>query len=115
MPRAVVQPILGITVGSFGQDIVFTIVDSTGAAQNVSGYATMTIIAVPPDKRKVVTATASYVVAGADGEVHGSFADGDIDVPGNWDIQIEFLAAGNAERFKTYPGIMDVGEGLRAN
>jgi hypothetical protein len=115
MSRAVVEPILGVTVGSYGQTIVFTVVNEKGVAQDVSGYNTITIVAIPPDRHKIVTAAATYVVAGADGKVQGSFIAGDIDVPGLWEVQIEFLVTPAAELFKTYPGIMDVGEGLRAS
>lgn len=106
------EPLKGIIVGSYGQPYILTVVNDEGVAQDVSGYTTITVVAIPPSKRGAVTDTASYTTNGTDGKVTGAgFADGEIDEPGNWEIQVEFSKTG--ELFKTYKGIMEVGESVR--
>jgi len=107
------EPLKGFVVGSYGQPYILTVINDSGVAQDVSGYTTsITVIAMPPSKKAAVTDTAAYTTDGTDGKITGAgFAEGEIDEPGNWELQIEFFKAG--ELFKTYPAIMEVGEGLR--
>jgi hypothetical protein len=86
-------------------------VDRKGAAQDVSGFTTILVNAMPPDSREAVTATGAYVTDGSDGKVQFSWADGDIDREGNWSIQIEF--AKTDVRALSYLGEMQVGAALK--
>ena len=112
----VIEPIKGIVVGSFGQTIILTVVNDLGVAQDVSGYTLIQAIASSPDRRQAVTRTAAYTVAGADGKVQFSFASGNIDRPGTWDVQILFfnnaVATDATEVAKTYSTTMEVGRAL---
>ena len=110
-----VEPIKGIMVGSFGQEIVLTVINEDGAAQDVSGYGTITVAGLSPDQTKPITATGSYATGnnGTDGKVKFKWASGDIDRKGTWQVQVEFLD-GTTELFKTYPTTMEVGQGLRS-
>ena len=110
-----IKPIRGVIVGSSGTIIAATCVDDEGVAQNVSGYSSKTAVAVSPDKRKVATATVSYTTPPGDGTtglVQWSWAIGDIDRPGPWEVQLELYNAGT-EMLKSYVGTMDVGKALR--
>ena len=107
-----IEPLKGINVGSWGQTYILTIVDDDGVAQDVSGYTTLAIVAMPPSKKGVVTDTGSYTTDGSDGQITGAgFADGEIDEPGNWEIQVELSTV--SELFKSYKGIMEVGDSVR--
>lgn len=108
-----IEPIRGVTVGSYGQTITLTVVDRTGTVQDLSDYDSdgITVIGVSPSGRKTVTATGSFVSDGSDGQVSFSWADGDIDVSGKWKAQIELTTA--TELFKTRTVDMDVAPSLR--
>lgn len=106
-----IQTINGVVVGSYLQVIQVACVDADGVAQDVSGYTTRTAVAMPPDHRKTVTASVTYVTDGTDGLVQWSFASGDIDRAGNWEVQLEFSTV--SKMVKSYTAIMEVGRGER--
>lgn len=100
--------IRGVAVGSYGQTILVTLKDFDGSAQNVSAYeeGTKTAIASSPDGRKVATASISFNTDGSDGVIEWSWADGDIDRSGDWEVQI-VLDSGSS-RIKSYIAKMPV-------
>jgi len=99
--------IRGVAVGSYGQTILITLKDFDGVAQNVSAYTgTRSAIALSPDGGKRVTATVSFSTDGTDGIISWTWAAGDIDRPGDWQVQIA-LNSGSA-RIKTYIAQMPV-------
>jgi hypothetical protein len=109
-----VESIKGINVGSYGQVIAVTCVDADGVVQDVSGYTTMNAVAVSPDGRKTVVATVTYTSSPGDGTtglVQWSFANGDIDRPGIWTVQLEFSKTNVMA--KSYTSAMEVGEAVR--
>ena len=102
----------GVAVGSYGQTILVTLKDLDGAAQDVSAYTgTKTAIATSPDKTKVATATITFNASGTDGVITWTWASGDIDRPGNWELQIVLNSA--SARVKSYVAKMPVIPGLR--
>ena len=99
--------IRGVAVGSYGQVILITLRDLDGIAQDVSSFTgTRTAIGKPPGGRKIATATVSFNADGTDGVVSFSWASGDIDESGEWELQIT-LNAGSA-RVKSFIGKMPV-------
>jgi hypothetical protein len=114
-----IKPIRGVVVGSSGQTIKATCIDDDGVAQDVSSFtgagSGITAVAISPDRRKTATATCSFTTPPGDGStglVQWSWAIGDIDRPGPWEIQLEFYKAGT-EMTKSYVGTMEVGKALR--
>ena len=105
------EPLRGVMVGSYGQLCQLTCVDRKGAAQDVSGFTSIRVIAMPPDSRQSMYATGAYVTDGSDGKVQFSWVDGDIDREGNWSLQIEFAKTG--VRALSYLGEMQVGTALK--
>ena len=115
MANNLIKPIRGVIVGSSGQTITGTCVDDDGVAQDISGYTTLTVVAVSPDRKKTVTATASYKNPPGDGStglITWVWAIGNIDRPGIWEIQLELRTPGS-ELTKSYVGTMQVGKALR--
>jgi len=111
-----IKPIRGVIVGSSGQTIKATCVNDEGVPQDVSGYASITVVGVSPDRKKTSTATVTYTNPpndGTTGLVEWSWALGAIDRPGPWEVQLEFYNSGSGEMAKSYVGIMDVGKALR--
>jgi len=99
--------IRGVSVGSYGQTIQVTLKDLDGNVQDVSSFnATNTVYATSPGKAKDVSATISLVSGGSDGVVSWSWADGDIDRPGDWEVQIVLNSA--TVRVKSFIGQMSV-------
>lgn len=105
------ESLRGVMVGSKGQLCQLTCVDRKGAAQDVSGFTTIRVVAMPPDSRVAVAAAGTYVTDGSDGKVQFSWAAGDIDREGTWSLQIEFHKTGVIAL--SYLGSMDVGPALR--
>jgi hypothetical protein len=105
------EPILGVVVGAYAQTIQLACINVDGVAQDISAYTTLTVVGKSPDRRKTATATATYVNAGVDGLIQFSWADGDIDRPGNWELQVE-LSTGS-KMTKSYVATMMVGKALR--
>ena len=103
--------IRGVAVGSYGQSILITLKDLDGNVQNVSGFTgTKTAIGIAPNKRKTVTATITFNSDGSDGVITWTWASGDIDTPGDWEVQIT-LNSGSS-RIKSYIARMPVVPGL---
>ena len=99
--------IRAVAVGSFGQTFLITLTDEDGVIQDVSAFSgTKTVIALTPDKRETKTAVVSFNGTGSDGVVTWVWADGDIDRPGDWELQI-VLNSGSA-RIKTFIAKMPV-------
>ena len=100
--------IRGVSVGSFGQTILVTLRDLEGVVQDVSAFTgTRTAIAQRPGGRSPLrTASVAFNSDGTDGIVSFSWADGDIDESGEWEIQIT-LNSGSA-RVKSFIGKMPV-------
>ena len=100
--------IRGVAVGSFGQNILVTLRDLDGVAQDVSSFTgTRTAIAQRPGGRSpLVTATVSFNSDGIDGVVSFNWATGDIDESGEWEIQITLNKG--AARVKSFIGRMPV-------
>ena len=104
--------IRGVAVGSFGQTLLITLKDEDGVIQDVSAFSGIrTAIALTPDKRDTKTASVSFNATGSDGVVSWTWADGDIDRPGDWEVQI-VLNSGSA-RIKTFIAKMPVIPALR--
>lgn len=101
----------GVSANSYGQTIVITLKDLDGAVQDVSSFDQINYaIAMSPDKRKTVSATLSLVGGGSGGVVSFSWADGDIDRPGDWELQLVMNASGS--RVKSFICKMPVIPGL---
>ena len=99
--------IRGVAVGSFGQTILITLRDLDGVPQDVQAFTgILTAIAKPPGGKKTVTATVTFNSDGIDGKVSFSWASGDIDESGDWELQIT-LNSGSA-RVKSFIGKMPV-------
>jgi len=97
----------GVAVGSYGQTIQITLKDLDGNIQDVSAYTgTRTALAKSDDGRKTANAAISFNTDGSDGVVQWSWASGDIDRPGDWELQL-VLNSGSA-RVKTYIAKMPV-------
>ena len=103
--------IRGVAVGSYGQTILITLKDLDGNIQNVSAFTgTRTAIGVSSDKRKTVSAAISFNGDGSDGVVSWVWAAGDIDRPGDWEVQLTLNTGGS--RVKSYLARMPVIPGL---
>ena len=103
--------IRGVAVGSYGQTLLITLKDLDGNVQNVSAFTgTKSAIGVSPNKRKTVTATISFNSDGTDGLVSWTWASGNIDSPGDWEVQL--VLNSGASRIKTYLARMPVIPGL---
>jgi len=99
--------IRGVAVGSYGQTILITLKDLSGAVQDVSAYTgTRTVRALSPDGIRTVTASISFNSNGSDGKIQWTWATGDIDRPGDWQVQV-ILNSGSA-RIKSYIAKMPV-------
>ena len=105
--------IRGVAVGSFGQVLLITLKDFDGNAQDISGYssAASKAIARSSDGRKTVTADLTFNDA-ANGIVQWTWASGDIDRPGDWEVQLVLNNAGTTARVKTYIAKMPVIPGV---
>jgi len=97
----------GVAVGSYGQTIVITLRDLNGVVQDISAYAsTLTAIGKPPGGKKIATATVTWNSDGTDGIVSFSWASGDIDESGEWELQITLNSA--TARVKSFIAKMPV-------
>lgn len=102
--------IRGVAVGSYGNTLLITLKDLDGNVQDVSSYTgTKTAIAHSPAGR-TKTATVSFNSDGSDGVVSWSWASGDIDVPGDWKVQI--VLNSTSARVKSFIAKMPVIPGL---
>lgn len=103
--------IRGVAVGSYGQTLLITLKDQDGVVQDVSAFTgTKTAIGLTPDKRDTVSRTVSFNSDGADGVVSWTWAAGNIDRPGDWEVQIVLNSA--SARIKTFLAKMPVIPGL---
>ena len=99
--------IRGVSVGSFGQTLLITLKDQEGIAQDVSAFSgTKSAVALTPDKRDTISATVTFNSDGSDGIVKWTWSDGQIDRPGDWEVQV-ILNSGSA-RIKTFIAKMPV-------
>lgn len=102
--------IRGVAVGSYGNNILITLKDLDGNAQDVSAYTgTKTAIGKSPSG-KSATATVTFNSTGSDGVVKWSWASGDIDEQGDWEVQIVLNSA--SARIKSFVAKMPVIPGL---
>jgi hypothetical protein len=106
--------IRGVAVGSYGQTLLITLKDLDGTAQDVSGFDTaanqMLALGVSPDGKKRPSAALDFNGDGSDGVVSWTWASGDIDRPGDWEVQLVLNSA--TSRVKSYIAKMPVIPGL---
>jgi hypothetical protein len=105
--------IRGVAVGSFGQTLSITLKDLDGTAQDLSSYSsgTGTAYGLSPDGRRTVNSSLTFSDA-ANGVVTWTWASGDIDRPGDWEVQLVFTNAGSTARIKTFIAKMPVIPGI---
>lgn len=99
--------IRGVAVGSYGNTLLITLKDLAGNVQDVSAYTgTLTALGKPPSGGSAKSATVSFNSDGSDGIVSWSWADGDIDESGDWEVQVVLNSA--SARIKTFIAKMPV-------
>lgn len=105
--------IRGVATGSFGQTLLITLKDFDGNVQDVSGYdaASSSAIGRSPDGRKTVSSTLTFNDA-TNGLVQWTWASGEIDRPGDWEVQLVLNKASGLSRIKSYIAKMPVIPGV---
>lgn len=92
---ATLNKITGLVVGQFGTSIPLTVVDDDGNAIDVSSYTGITVKALSPDARTILSFTGAFVDDGSDGEISFSPSSGNtFDRDGTWEGQVQFTAGG---------------------
>lgn len=105
----------GIVQGSYGNTITVTLTDFDGNAQDVSTFdGTKKIYGRHKDTGKEVNATLSFDSDGSDGVLTFSWADGDIDAPGDWIVQVVLQDSGPTMKVKSLPSLMPVESSIDA-
>lgn len=91
----IVNKLLGVKVGEYGNTITLTLVNDAGTAVDISAFTTAkTVTLESPDHIKKVTCTGSFSGNnGTDGVITFAPASGDIDREGDWTGQVELEAA----------------------
>lgn len=111
MAKFTIPAIKGYVRGEFGKTIRLTLKDFDGVAQDVSSYdGTKTAVARHDDTGDEVSASVSFTNSGSDGKVEWTFADGDIDKAGLWEVQIIMEDSGQNKKGITLPSPMDVAD-----
>lgn len=85
-----------IHVGDIGTTFVVTLMDRTTVV-DISAASTMQIILKPPKGAKL-TKTATHVTDGEDGKMKYPTIAGDLNVPGQWQIQAYIVLSGGSWR-----------------
>lgn len=96
-------------VADVGAQIIATLTDTTGVAQDISQAIGEQIIFEKPDG-SLLTVTASFVTDGSDGVVRYIFGEGDLDQSGTWRYQalITFASGeiySDVAKFKVLPNL----------
>lgn len=75
--------------------------DASGntAADDISGFGTTQFILKKPDGTKL-TKTATFTTDGTDGYLQYTLADGDLDVAGDWELQVN-LVNGSTSQYRS--------------
>lgn len=85
---AEINRIRGVVVGQYGEALQFTIVDKDGNAVDISAYnQTKTATLRDQFTLKTLSYTATFVTDGTNGQIQFTPASGDIDRPGDWELQ----------------------------
>lgn len=94
--------ILRVTRDDYGNDITLTYTDEDGTAINISDASSVTIAFGDYDGSTLVKKTASFVTNGTNGQVKFSFAEGDIDIAGYYDGEIQVNYADGRRTSKSF-------------
>ncbi len=73
-------------VGDIGTVFFAYIIDQDGAIVDISHAASITMLFERPDG-SAFSRTASFITSGVDGGMEYTTISGDLDVPGNWNVQ----------------------------
>ena len=99
----------GLTVGTYGIDIVITVLDcDSGDPVDVSSYSPTFLVRSPQGKTTEVQGT--FVTDGTDGQIRMRIPQGLIDLPGSWFMQVRLEGVGS--QLRTIPELFDVEEAL---
>jgi len=98
----------GLIEGDFGAVIEVTVREG-GVAVDISGYTTRTYKFLSP-AGVTKSKTAAFKVSGADGVLTYALANGDIDEPGEWKLQVYLAAA--TRQVSSAPVTFEVGRRL---
>ena len=108
---AEINKIKGIVVGQGGEALQFTVVDVDGNAVNLSSYnSTKTAYLRGPFGTPSKSYTVTFVTDGTNGQLQFTPTAGDIDQPGDWELQVKLTSA-TATRY-TQVATVEVEKGI---
>lgn len=94
----------------YGWTLNLTVKDENGDAKDLSLCTRVNIVFSRPNNTGSISKEASFETDGSDGKIYYIVADGDIDVSGTWQLQVEAVFTNsvlrsNIQKFKVYRNI----------